>query len=210
MLDIQQHIPTWAKRQVRKRSTTPRAPRRNRLSHQVRQLRIVDAIYATIQTTSPTPARKRASINKTPRLSLLATPASWLSTAHPYLIRMNKQACATRMIDYWDEEHLCPSCLLPSHFAHECNINETHVTQHVNHVRKKNRDTSLLQHMQEAREPHSNSLQLPSVRERSHQQMHQTKCKHGPTSDGRDKETPRFQLLPSGRQFQRLLVNPRM
>jgi hypothetical protein len=62
------------------------------------------------------------------------------------------------MMDYWDEEDLCPSCLLPSHFAHECNINETHITQHVNHVRNKIRDTSILQYIQEAHKPHSNSL----------------------------------------------------
>ena len=63
--------------------------------------------------------------------------ANFLALYRSSFPNQDEQACATRMIDYWDEEHLCPSCLLPSHFANECNINETHVTQHVNPVRKK-------------------------------------------------------------------------
>jgi hypothetical protein len=29
--------------------------------------------------------------------------------------------CASRMIDAWDEDHICPSCIKPRFFAHECN-----------------------------------------------------------------------------------------
>jgi hypothetical protein len=71
----------------------------------------------------------------------------------------NEQACASRMIDAWDEEDICPSCIQPCFFAHECNPSDSHVTQHVPHVRQTIANSNLLQYIQEAHKPHTNRLQ---------------------------------------------------
>ena len=63
------------------------------------------------------------------------------------------------MIDAWDEEHICSSCIQPSFFAHECNPHDTNVTAHVPQVRQTIASTPLLQHIQEAHKPLNNSLQ---------------------------------------------------
>ncbi len=46
----------------------------------------------------------------------------------------------------------------PCYFAHECNTNDTRVTQHAPHVRQTIANTSLLHHIQEAHRPHSERL----------------------------------------------------
>ena len=63
------------------------------------------------------------------------------------------------MIDAWDEDHICSSCIQPSFFAHECNPNDSSVIAHVQHVRQTIASTPLLHYIQEAHKPHSNSLQ---------------------------------------------------
>jgi hypothetical protein len=71
----------------------------------------------------------------------------------------NEQACASRMIDSWDEDNICPSCIQPCFFAHECNPGDSHVTQHVPHVRQTIANSNLLHYIQEAHKPHTNRLQ---------------------------------------------------
>jgi hypothetical protein len=71
----------------------------------------------------------------------------------------NQQACASRMIDSWSEDHICSSCIQHSFFAHECNPNDTSVIEHVSHVRQTIASTPLLQYIQEAHKPHNISLQ---------------------------------------------------
>ena len=72
---------------------------------------------------------------------------------------LDQQACASRMIDAWDEDHICSSCIQPSFFAHECNPNDSSVIAHVPHVRQTIASTSLLHYIQEAHKPQNNSLQ---------------------------------------------------
>jgi hypothetical protein len=62
------------------------------------------------------------------------------------------------MIDAWDEEGIC-SCIQPCFFAHKCNPGDSHVTQHVPHVRQTIANSNLLQYIQEAHKPHTNRLQ---------------------------------------------------
>ena len=71
----------------------------------------------------------------------------------------DQQACASRMIDAYDEDHICPSCILPSFFAHECNPHDSNVIAHVSHVRQTIASTPLLHHIQEAHKPQRYSLQ---------------------------------------------------
>jgi hypothetical protein len=63
------------------------------------------------------------------------------------------------MIDAWDDDHICSSCIQPCFFAHECNPNDSSVIAHVPHVRQTIASTPLLQYIQEAHKPHNNSLQ---------------------------------------------------
>ncbi len=67
--------------------------------------------------------------------------------------------CASRMINAWDEDDICPSCIRPCFFAHECNPNDTQVTQHVPHVRQTIANSQLLHYLQEAHNPHITHLQ---------------------------------------------------
>ena len=62
------------------------------------------------------------------------------------------------MIDAWDKDHICSSCILPSFFAHECNPHDSNVIAHVSHVRQTIASTPLLHHIQEAHKPQRNSL----------------------------------------------------
>ena len=75
---------------------------------------------------------------------------------------LDQQACATRMINAWDED-TCSSCILPSFFAHECNPNDSHVIAHVPHVRQTIASTPLLHYIQEAHKPQHNSLQASNT-----------------------------------------------
>jgi hypothetical protein len=61
----------------------------------------------------------------------------------------------SRMIHAWDEDDICPSCIKPCFFAHECNPNDTQVTQHVPHVRQTIANNQLLHYLQEAHNPHT-------------------------------------------------------
>ena len=72
---------------------------------------------------------------------------------------LDQQACASRMIDAFDEEHICSACIQPSFFAHECNSHDSNVTIHVPHVRQTIASTTLLQYIQEAHKPQNTSLQ---------------------------------------------------
>ncbi len=72
---------------------------------------------------------------------------------------LDQQACASRMTDAWDEDHICSSCIQPSFFAHEYNPHDSSVIAHVPHVRQTIASTSLLNYIQEAHKPHNTSLQ---------------------------------------------------
>ncbi len=67
--------------------------------------------------------------------------------------------CAERMIDAWDEEQICPSCIKPCFFAHECNPKDTNVIQHVPNVRQTIANSQLLHYLEEAHNPHTTHLQ---------------------------------------------------
>ena len=75
---------------------------------------------------------------------------------------LDQQACATRMIDTWDED-ICSSCILPSFFAHECDPNDSSGIAHVPHVMQKIASTPLLHYIQEAYKPQNNSLQASNT-----------------------------------------------
>ena len=60
------------------------------------------------------------------------------------------------MIDAWDEDHICPSCIKPCFFAHECNPNDIQVTQCVQHTIS---NSQLLHYLDEAHNPHITHLQ---------------------------------------------------
>jgi hypothetical protein len=64
--------------------------------------------------------------------------------------------CAQRMIDAWDEDHICPSCIKPCFFAHECNPNDITVAQRVQHTIS---NSQLLHYLNEAHNPHVTHLQ---------------------------------------------------
>ena len=76
---------------------------------------------------------------------------------------LEQQACATRMIDTWGEDHICSSCIQPSFFAHECNTHDSNVIKHVAHVRQTIASTPLLHHIQEAHKPQHPSLQASNT-----------------------------------------------
>ncbi len=60
---------------------------------------------------------------------------------------LDQHACASLMIDAWDEDHVCSSCIQPSLFAHECNPHDSNVIAHVSHVRQTTASTPLLQYI---------------------------------------------------------------
>ena len=76
---------------------------------------------------------------------------------------LDQQACATRMIDTWGEDHICSSCIQPSFFAHECNTHDSNVIKHVAHVRQTIASTPLLHHIQEAHKPQHTSLKASNT-----------------------------------------------
>ena len=88
----------------------------------------------------------------------LAANSNFLTLFRSSFKTQDEQACASRMIDSWEEDQICPHCIQPCYFAHECNTNDTRVTQHVPHVRQTIANTSLLFHIQEAHKPHSERL----------------------------------------------------
>ncbi len=63
------------------------------------------------------------------------------------------------MIDAWDEDNICLSCILPCFFAHECNPDDVNVTQHVPHVRQTFANSQLLTYLEQAHNPHITHLQ---------------------------------------------------
>ena len=93
----------------------------------------------------------------------LSANKSFLTLFKSSFPSLDQQACASRMIDTWGEEHICSSCIQPSFFAHECNPHDTNVTAHVPQVRQAIASTSLLHYIQEAHKPHSNSLQASNT-----------------------------------------------
>lgn len=61
-----------------------------------------------------------------------------------------QQECATRMLQAWDEDNLCPKCIKPLSFSHRCDANDAPVCAQVSKVRSAIADSSLLQHIQDA------------------------------------------------------------
>jgi hypothetical protein len=60
------------------------------------------------------------------------------------------------MINAWDENHICPSCIKPCFFAHECNPKDIIVTQKVQNTIS---NSQLLHYLEEAHNPHITHLQ---------------------------------------------------
>ena len=89
----------------------------------------------------------------------LQTNKSFLTLFKSSFPTLDQQACASRMIDAWDEDSICSSCIQPSFFAHECNTHDSSVIAHVPHVRQTIASTTLLHYIQEAHKPHNISLQ---------------------------------------------------
>jgi hypothetical protein len=155
------NIPIWKKHQARTRITNPKAIQHRKQAYQLHWQRTMFAnvIHVVILTTWQMFAHKSPSINKMLRLNLKLTKAFWLYSNHRFPHKTSKHICASRMIDAWDEEGICSSCIQPCFFAHECNPSDSHVTQHVPHVRQTIANSNLLQYIQEAHKPHTNRLQ---------------------------------------------------
>jgi hypothetical protein len=66
--------------------------------------------------------------------------------------------CASRMINAWNEDKICPSCILPCFFAHECNPDDVNVTQHVPHVKQLIANSFRLNYIQETHNPHTTQV----------------------------------------------------
>jgi hypothetical protein len=64
--------------------------------------------------------------------------------------------CAQRMINAWDEDHICPSCIKACFFAHECNPKDIIVTQKVQNTIS---NSQILHYLEEAHNPHITHLQ---------------------------------------------------
>ncbi len=70
------------------------------------------------------------------------------------------RSSAQRMIDAWDDDHICPSCIKPCFFAHECNPNDIVVTQRVQNTIS---NSQLLHYLNEAHNPHVTHLHLQAT-----------------------------------------------
>ena len=94
--------------------------------------------------------------NKQHAHSKLKANLSFMALFKASFPKPEDKACAQRMIDAWDEDHICPSCIKPCLFAHECNPNDIVVTQRVQSTISNNQ---LLPYLEEAHNPHITHLQ---------------------------------------------------
>jgi hypothetical protein len=94
--------------------------------------------------------------NKQHAHSKLKANRSFMALFKASFPKPEDKACAQRMIDAWDEDHICPSCIKPCLFAHECNPNDIVVTQRVQSTISNNQ---LLHYLEEAHNPHITHLQ---------------------------------------------------
>ncbi len=139
------NILTWAKRQAKIRIINPKVMSNHQ--HPFRWLITMVAnvtLFAMILIIWQTLVHKKESISKMLNRSFMLTKVFWLYSSHLFLRLTNKHVCASRMIDAWDEEHICSSYIQPSFFAHECNPHDSSVIAHVPHVRQTIASTSLL------------------------------------------------------------------
>jgi len=97
--------------------------------------------------------------NKQDAQNKLKANRSFMALFEAYFPKPEPRACALRMIDAWDEDNICPSCILPCFFAHECNPDDVNVTQHVPHVRQTFANSQLLTYLEQAHNPHITHLQ---------------------------------------------------
>jgi hypothetical protein len=88
--------------------------------------------------------------------SKLKANRSFMALFQASFPKPDDKECAQRMIDAWDEDHICPSCIKPCFFAHECNPNDIQVTQRVQHTIS---NSQLLHYLDEAHNPHITHLQ---------------------------------------------------
>jgi hypothetical protein len=94
--------------------------------------------------------------NKQHAHSKLAANRSFMALFKASFPKPEDKECAQRMIDAWDEDHICPSCIKPCFFAHECNPNDIVVTQRVQSTIS---NSQLLHYLEEAHNPHITHLQ---------------------------------------------------
>jgi hypothetical protein len=94
--------------------------------------------------------------NKQHAQSKLKANRSFMALFQASFPKPDEKECAQRMIDAWDEDHICPSCIKPCFFAHECNPNDITVTQRVQHTIS---NSQLLNYLNEAHNPHITHLQ---------------------------------------------------
>jgi hypothetical protein len=94
--------------------------------------------------------------NKQHAHSKLKANRSFMALFKASFPKPEDKECAQRMIDAWDEDHICPSCIKPCFFAHECNPNDITVAQRVQHTIS---NSQLLHYLNEAHNPHVTHLQ---------------------------------------------------
>ncbi len=64
----------------------------------------------------------------------------------------DEQACATRVVEAWGEDNLCPLCHKQFTFDHRCNPEDKRINKHFDTVKFKLRQSPLLKMIREAHE----------------------------------------------------------
>ena len=67
--------------------------------------------------------------------------------------------CATRIVDAWDEPNYCPMCIQPAAFGHVCRSTDKKIHNSVTKVRQTMSNTTMLNDIIEAHQPHTNSTE---------------------------------------------------
>ncbi len=145
------NILIWAKCPIRLRIINPKAIQLRKQACQLLRTMFANATYVATLIIWQMLPHKSQSINKIPRRNSKLTKNFWLYSSRRFPRKTSKHA--------WDEEDICSSCIQPCFFAHECNPGDSHVTQHVPHVRQTIANSNLLKYIQEAHKPHINRLQ---------------------------------------------------
>ena len=67
--------------------------------------------------------------------------------------------CATRILDAWDEPNYCTTCIQPAGFGHICRSTDKKIHNSVTKVRQTMSNTTMLNDIIEAHQPHTNSTE---------------------------------------------------
>jgi hypothetical protein len=67
--------------------------------------------------------------------------------------------CATRIVDAWDEPNYCTTCIQPAGFGHICRSADKKIHNSVSKVRQTMSNTTMLNDIIEAHQPHTNSTE---------------------------------------------------